>query len=124
MSEKVCIRCHQPFMSTADAGRTYGFARPHEGEVGPIINGNSLICYHCVWREIDLVQMYGYSEVLQLSGKVGCSELGMHCRIAERTGLYARLHPDEPNYAFVLTDDGRWTQGSFCHFGDGRFSLS
>lgn len=65
-----------------------------------------------------------YRESVKIHGKVGCSELGMHCGIAENHGILALCQPGRRDYAFVLTDDGRWTQGVLHIFDDGTFSLS
>lgn len=126
---KVCVRCHnrnstwdrpEEFTTTESVANAYGISL--NKDILHVTVEDS-VCYYCQRRELELITQ-GYTEVIELSGKIGCSELGMHCKIAELHGVVARLRPGVDNYAYVLTSDGRWTQGVFHYFGEGEFSLS
>ncbi|KAA3643950.1 MAG: hypothetical protein DWQ07_17695 [Chloroflexi bacterium] len=65
----------------------------------------------------------GYNQIVSLAGKVGASELGLHCKVADLSGLVACTN-DKRTYAFVLLEDGTVLGGAFHDLDNGRFSLS
>ena len=70
-------------------------------------------------------EKYGYTKVTWLRGVLGCTELGMYTRTAEKVGIVAFTRPNEPGTgAYVLLDDGKIIGGSFHLFPDNTFSLA
>jgi hypothetical protein len=70
----------------------------------------------------------GYSEVVEIHGSMGWTELGMHTGYCDTPAKYALCQPGRYNYAYVLLDHPTkgevWTYGCFHRFDDGTFSLS
>ncbi len=70
------------------------------------------------------VQRQGYTRKVFVRGTVGWTEIGMHTRKTEHTGIVAFLRPDSNYYAWVLLHDGSWIHGVFHRFNDGGFSVA
>lgn len=117
---KTCIRCDNrrsawnakdQFATSEIVQRAYGVNVTIE------VTLEHDICYFCQSEEQALIER-GFTKVIDCAGKkIGFTELAMHCKIAGRKAVMARVMPDHEHYAFVLDETGIWTQGNFrLHF--------
>ena len=116
---------YDPNLCSIDLAEAYEFKLIYHNYVN--LDGVGVVVN---WRDEQYIkeyvkEMFGYTYVVQLRGVLGCTELGLHTRTANKVGIVAFTRPNEPGTgAYVLLDDGKIIGGSFHLFPDNTFSLA